>query len=70
MLSASYYIRLIRFIFFSESKNEKVKMYSTIRFNLGFYDLLVVLIFINIFIILIHNSVYLFILQNIIASYL
>ena len=70
VLSASYYIRLIRFIFFSESKNEKVKMYSTIKFNLGFYDLLVVLIFINIFIILIHNSVYLFILQNIIASYL
>ena len=70
VLSASYYIRLIRFIFFSESKNEKVKMYSNIKFNLGFYDLLVVLIFINIFIILIHNSVYLFILQHIIASYL
>lgn len=70
VLSASYYIRLIRFIFFSESKNEKVKMYSTIKFSLGFYDLLILLIFLNIFIILIHNFVYLFILQHIIIFYL
>jgi len=45
-------------------------MYSILKFNLGFYDLLIVLIFINIFIILVHNSVYLFIFQHIIASYL
>ena len=70
VLSASYYIRLIRFLFFSESKIEKIKMHSTIKFNYGFYELLVILIFLNIFMILIHNTVYLFILQHIIISYL
>jgi len=70
VLSASYYIRLIRFIFFSDSKNEKVKMYSTIKFSFGFYDLLIVLIFLNIFIILVHNFIYLFILQHIIMYFL
>ena len=70
VLSASYYIRLIRFIFFSENKIEKAKMYSSIKFNFGFYDLLIFLVFLNIFIIFIHNTVYLFILQHIIVSYL
>jgi NADH-quinone oxidoreductase subunit N len=70
VLSASYYIRLIRFIFFSENKIKKVKLHTSLDFSFGFYDLLVFLIFLNIFIILIHNTVYLFILQYIIISYL
>jgi NADH:ubiquinone oxidoreductase subunit 2 (subunit N) len=70
VLSASYYIRLIRFIFFSNNKIDKVKLHTPLEFSFGFYDLLVFLIFLNIFLILIHNTVYLFILQYIIISYL
>jgi NADH:ubiquinone oxidoreductase subunit 2 (subunit N) len=55
VLSAAYYIRLIRFLFFIESKDIKVKFYTAIKLNKLFYVLIAFLFIFNILIIFYHN---------------
>jgi len=70
VLSSSYYIRLIRFLFFIDNKNNKVKFYSIIKFDQSFYNLIIFLFFLNIFTIFIHNIIYLFILKHILILFI
>jgi NADH:ubiquinone oxidoreductase subunit 2 (subunit N) len=55
ILSAAYYIRLIRFLYFVESKNQKIKFYTTVKLSKSFYFLIVFLFILNILIIFYHN---------------
>jgi len=63
VLSSAYYIRLIRFLFFIEKKDMKIKFYTTIKLNKSFYILIVFLFILNILIIFYHNWLYLYILK-------
>lgn len=55
VLGAAYYIRLIRFLFFIESKNKKVMFYTMLPINNLLYFLIVFLFVLNILIIFYHN---------------
>jgi NADH-quinone oxidoreductase subunit N len=68
ILAASYYIRILRFIFFS-NKTYKVKRYSIIKFDNAFYNLIVFLFFINIFTALYHSIIFIIILKYILLLF-
>lgn len=70
VLSASYYIRLIRFIFFIDNKNKKVKVFSNLYFDKAFYNLIFLLFFINIITIILHNTIFLFIFKHVLILFL
>jgi NADH:ubiquinone oxidoreductase subunit 2 (subunit N) len=55
VLSAAYYIRLIRFIFFVSTRENKVSFKTDIKLDKSFYILLVFLFALNLFIIFYHN---------------
>lgn len=55
VLSATYYIRLIRFLSFTESKDKKVKFYTSIKLNKSLYFLITLLFIFNLLIIFYHN---------------
>jgi NADH:ubiquinone oxidoreductase subunit 2 (subunit N) len=55
VLSSVYYARLIRFLYFVESKDKKVKFYTTIKLSKQFYFLIAFLFILNILIIFYHN---------------
>lgn len=69
VLSAAYYIRLIRFLFFIENKDIKAKFYTTIKFNKPFYILIAFLFILNILIIFYHNWLYLYILKCLLSLF-
>ena len=70
ILITIYYIRLIRFIFFMEDKDMKVKrIYVNIVYKQSLYDLMVFLFILNILILFYHNYILLFILSNIITFF-
>jgi NADH-quinone oxidoreductase subunit N len=55
VLSSVYYIRLIRFLYFIENKDKKVKFYTTVKLSTSFYFLISLLFILNILIIFYHN---------------
>jgi NADH-quinone oxidoreductase subunit N len=69
ILSAAYYIRLIRFLSFIENKDKKVKFYTTIKLNKLFYLLIVFLFILNILIIFYHNWIYLYIFKCVLSLF-
>ena len=63
-----YYIRLIRFLLFTEEKNMKINyLYINVKFSKSLYDLMTFIFFLNILILFYHNYILLFILNTIIT---
>jgi len=70
ILITIYYIRLIRFLFFSEERDNKVKqIYVNIKIPRFLYDLLMGLFMLNILMLFFHNYLMLFIMNNIIIFF-
>ena len=69
ILSSAYYIRLIRFLYFIENKDKKVKFYTIIKLNKLFYFLIVFLFILNLLIIFYHNWIYLYILKCVLSLF-
>jgi NADH-quinone oxidoreductase subunit N len=68
ILITVYYIRLIRFLFFTENRNMKVNyLYVNVKFSKSLYDLMMFLFILNIFVLFYHNYILLFILNIIIT---
>jgi hypothetical protein len=67
-LSSSYYIRLLRFFYFS-FKTNKIKRYSIIKFDASFYNLIVLLFMINLFTIIYHNIIFLIIFKYVLMLF-
>jgi NADH-quinone oxidoreductase subunit N len=68
ILITIYYIRLIRFLLFTEDRNMKVNyLYVNIKFSKSLYDLMMFLFILNIFVLFYHNYILLFILNTIIT---
>jgi NADH-quinone oxidoreductase subunit N len=70
ILSASYYIRIIRFFFFFQKRDIKSKIYSKIIYDQTLYHLIIILFVLNIFLIFFHNIIYLIILKKIIIWFI
>ena len=71
ILITLYYIRLIRFILFTEERNYKViKVYNDLKFTSSLYDLMVMLFFLNIIVLFYHNYLLLFIMNSIIGVFI
>ena len=70
ILITIYYIRLIRFLLFSEERNNKSKkIYNNIKFSILLYELMLMLFILNILILFYHNYILLFIISNIIGFF-
>jgi NADH-quinone oxidoreductase subunit N len=69
VLSSSYYIRILRFIYFS-NKHNKVKRYSTIIFDNLLYNLMFILLIINIITIVYHSIIFLLIFQKVVLLFI
>lgn len=70
ILITIYYIRLIRFLFFSEERDRKVKqIYVNIKIPTFLYDLLIGLFILNVLMLFFHNYLLLFIMNNIIIFF-
>jgi NADH-quinone oxidoreductase subunit N len=71
ILSAIYYIRIIRFHLFLKEKNEKILVYSSILQDENtMYNFMIVLFFLNIFFILFHSGIYLVLLKIILTWFI
>lgn len=68
ILSSSYYIRLLRFFYFSFKVN-KIKRYSIIKFDMFFYNLIIILFMINLFTIVYHNIIFLIIFKYVLILF-
>lgn len=68
ILSSSYYIRILRFIYFS-MKHNKIKRYSIIKFDNLFYNLIFILLVINVLTIIYHNMIFLMIFKKILLLF-
>lgn len=62
ILGSSYYVRIIRFLYFSY-KYYKVKRYSIIQLDFLFYNLIIILFMINVVTIIYHNIIFLIIFK-------
>lgn len=70
IISTLYYIRLIRFLFFTEDKNNKVEYLNVnIKYPALLYELMMVLFILNILALFYHNYILLFLLNNIIMFF-
>src|SRR5205085_718268 len=70
ILTTIYYIRLIRFLLFTEEKNNKVNyLHVNKKFSDSLYSLIIFLFMLNIFTIFYHNYILLFILNVIITFF-
>jgi NADH-quinone oxidoreductase subunit N len=68
ILVTIYYIRLIRFLLFTEDKSMKVNyLYVNVKFSKSLYDLIMFLFILNILVLFYHNYILLFILNIIIT---
>lgn len=68
ILITLYYIRIIRFILFSEERNNKSKkIYNNIKFTRLLYELMLTIFILNILILFYHNYILLIIINNIIS---
>ena len=70
IISAAYYIRLIRFIYFVENKNNKVKIYTNIKYKKIFYNIIILLFIINILVIFFHNWIYLYLFKCVLSLFI
>lgn len=68
ILSSSYYIRLLRFFYFSFRTN-KIKRYSIIKFDNFFYNLILILFMINILTVIYHNIIFLIIFKYVLLLF-
>jgi NADH:ubiquinone oxidoreductase subunit 2 (subunit N) len=68
ILTTLYYIRLIRFLFFTENKKVEY-LYVNIRYSIILYELMMGLFLLNILVLFYHNYILLFILNNIITFF-
>jgi NADH:ubiquinone oxidoreductase subunit 2 (subunit N) len=65
-----YYIRLIRFLLFTEEKDLKVNyLYVNVKFSNSLYSLMMFLFILNILILFFHNYILLFILNIVITLF-
>ena len=62
ILGSSYYVRIIRFLYFSY-KYYKAKRYSIIKLDFLFYNLIILLFMINVITIIYHNIIFLMIFK-------
>lgn len=70
ILTTLYYIRLIRFLLFTENRNKKVEyLYINIRYSIILYELMMGLFLLNILVLFYHNYILLFIFNNIIIFF-
>jgi NADH:ubiquinone oxidoreductase subunit 2 (subunit N) len=69
VLSSAYYIRLIRFLSFTETKDKKVKFNEIVKLSNSFYALIAFLFLINILIIFFHNWIFLYILKCVLSLF-
>jgi len=69
VISAAYYIRLIRFMFFTSEKTNEVDYFSNIKYNKNFYYLLIIIFIMNIIIILYHETIFLHLLKLLIMVF-
>jgi NADH:ubiquinone oxidoreductase subunit 2 (subunit N) len=70
IITTLYYIRLIRFLLFTEERDKKVNYaYTNIRFSDSLYGVIMFLFILNIIILFFHNYVLLFILNIIITFF-
>lgn len=68
ILITLYYIRLIRFVLFTEDRHYKViKIYNDIKFTRMLYELMVMFFFLNIIVLFYHNYLLLVIMNSIIG---
>lgn len=68
ILITLYYIRLIRFVLFTENRDYKViKIYNDIKFTELLYELMVMFFFLNILVLFYHNYLLLFIMNSLIS---
>lgn len=65
VLSASYYIRIIRFFFFFQKRDTKVIIYNQIKYDNMLFHLIIIVFVLNIFVILFHNIIFLIILKKV-----
>lgn len=69
VLSAAYYIRLIRFMFFVSNRENKVVFKTDIKLGKSFYILLIFLFALNLFIIFYHNWIFLYIFKCVLCLF-
>jgi len=69
-LGSIYYIRIIRFLFFFEIKNIKVKIYINYKYTDPLFIFLVFLFILNILIIILHPFIYIFILKKVLYLFI
>lgn len=70
ILTTLYYIRLIRFLLFTEERNIKINyLYPNVKFSKSFYELVVGLFIINLLMLFYHNYILLFILNILITIF-
>jgi NADH-quinone oxidoreductase subunit N len=69
VVSAAYYIRIIRFIFFVSNKDNKVPFNTDIKLGKSFYILLIFLFILNLFIIFYHNWIFLYIFKCVLCLF-
>jgi NADH:ubiquinone oxidoreductase subunit 2 (subunit N) len=70
ILTTLYYIRLIRFLLFTENRNKKVEYLNiNIRYSIILYELMMGLFLLNILVLFYHNYILLFIFNNIIIFF-
>lgn len=67
VIGATYYIRLIRFIFFVSIKENLALSRTNIKFGKSFYILFIFLFILNLLVIYYHNWIYLYILKCILC---
>ena len=66
VLASSYYVRIIRFLMFLQDKTTKKVIYSTIKYDDMYYNLIIFLFIFNIFFIFFHNIIYLILIKQLI----
>jgi NADH:ubiquinone oxidoreductase subunit 2 (subunit N) len=70
ILITLYYIRLIRFLLFSEERNNKSKkIYNNIKISTLLYEAMLIIFILNILILFYHNYILLFIINDIIKFF-
>jgi NADH-quinone oxidoreductase subunit N len=70
ILVTIYYIRLIRFLLFTEDKSMKVNyLYVNVKFSKSLYDLIMFLFILNILVLFYHNYILLFIINILITIF-
>jgi NADH-quinone oxidoreductase subunit N len=69
VVSASYYIRIIRFFFFFQKRETKVYIYSNIKFDEMLFHVMILVFILNLLAIIFHNIIFLIILKSILLSF-